>query len=68
MVTVTEQFHLDPDTYLDMVRSEVPGYDVLQRVITEATRQVEVRTVLDLGTGTGETLRHVADSHPRPLS
>jgi tRNA (cmo5U34)-methyltransferase len=61
---VAEQFHFDPDTYLDMVRSEVPDYDVLQQIITEAARQVEARTILDLGTGTGETLRHVADCHP----
>jgi tRNA (cmo5U34)-methyltransferase len=64
MVTVAEQFHFDPDTYLDMVRSEVPDYDVLQRIITEAARQVEARTILDLGTGTGETLRHIGDCHP----
>jgi tRNA (cmo5U34)-methyltransferase len=63
-VTVAEQFHFDPDTYLDMVRSEVPDYDVLQQIITEAARQVEARTILDLGTGTGETLRHLADCHP----
>ena len=64
MVTVAEQFHFDPDTYLDAVRSEVPDYDVLQQVVTEAAVQVKARTVLDLGTGTGETLRHVADCHP----
>jgi tRNA (cmo5U34)-methyltransferase len=63
-VTVAEQFHFDPDTYLDMVRSEVPDYDVLQQILIEAARQVEARTILDLGTGTGETLRHIADSHP----
>jgi len=64
MVTVAEQFHFDPDTYLDRVRSEVPHYDALQQIITEAARQVEARTILDLGTGTGETLRHVAEAHP----
>lgn len=64
MVTVAEQFHFDPDTYLEMVRSEVPNYDVLQQVVVDAASGVEARTVLDLGTGTGMTLSRVADSHP----
>ncbi len=58
------QFHFDPDTYLQMVRSEVPGYDALQEILAEATGSVRAETILDLGTGTGETLRRVAARYP----
>jgi tRNA (cmo5U34)-methyltransferase len=59
-----DQYHFDPGTYLDMVRAEVPAYDRLQAVIADAASEVVARAVLDLGTGTGETLRHVAQHHP----
>ena len=61
---MADQFHFDPDTYLDMVRTEVPGYEQLQAVIADAAREVTATTILDLGTGTGETLRHVTKRHP----
>jgi tRNA (cmo5U34)-methyltransferase len=61
---MAEQFHFDPDTYLDMVRAEVPDYEHLQQVVADATADVEAETILDLGTGTGETLRRVAARHP----
>jgi tRNA (cmo5U34)-methyltransferase len=62
---VAEQFHFDPDTYLDMVRAEVPDYEHLQEVVAEAAGEVvAAETILDLGTGTGETLRRVAGRHP----
>jgi len=61
---MAEQFHFDPDTYLDMVRAEVPAYEHLQQVVADATEAVAAETVLDLGTGTGETLRRVAGRHP----
>jgi len=62
-----EQFHFDPTSYLDLVRSEVPSYDELQRQFGLATVDVEATRILDLGTGTGETARHVLVHHPEAL-
>jgi tRNA (cmo5U34)-methyltransferase len=61
---MAEQFHFDPDTYLAMVRAEVPDYDHLQEVVAEAAGEISAVAVLDLGTGTGQTLRHVSRRHP----
>jgi len=61
---MADQFHFDPDTYLDMVRAEVPDYEELQEVIAMAAGEVTAAAILDLGTGTGETLRHVVHRHP----
>jgi tRNA (cmo5U34)-methyltransferase len=63
-VVVARQFHFDPETYLDAVRAEVPAYDELQAVVANATSGRSVQAVLDLGTGTGETLRRVAQLQP----
>jgi len=63
-VLMAGQFHFDPDTYLQMVRAEVRDYDVLQEIVAQAAGAVLAATILDLGTGTGETLRHVAARHP----
>ncbi len=59
------QFHFDPATYLDLMREEVPHYERLQDAVAEASAgvAVEVATVLDLGTGTGETLAAVLARH-----
>jgi tRNA (cmo5U34)-methyltransferase len=64
VVSMAEQFHFDPGTYLDMVRAEVPDYEQLQEIVAEAAGEIPANTILDLGTGTGETLRHVAQRHP----
>jgi tRNA (cmo5U34)-methyltransferase len=61
---MAEQFHFDPDTYLAMVRAEVPDYDHLQEVLAEAAGEISAHAILDLGTGTGQTLRHVSRRHP----
>ena len=61
---MAEQFHFDPDTYLDMVRSEVPDYEQLQDTVADAASEVVATAILDLGTGTGETLRRVVARHP----
>jgi len=61
---MAEQFHFDPDTYLAMVRAEVPDYDHLQEVVAEAAGEISAEAILDLGTGTGQTLRHVSRRHP----
>ncbi|MGA7271314.1 MAG: class I SAM-dependent methyltransferase, partial [Acidimicrobiia bacterium] len=58
------QFHLDADTYLSMIRSEVQGYDELQALVARATADVPARMILDLGTGTGETALATLKLHP----
>jgi tRNA (cmo5U34)-methyltransferase len=58
------QFHFDPATYLDLMRVEVPAYRRLQEALATATEGVQATSVLDLGTGTGETLVAVLDRHP----
>ena len=58
------QWHLDAETYLEIVRAEVPHYDDLQDRIADATDDLAVSSVLDLGCGTGETGRRVLERHP----
>ena len=58
------QFHLDPGTYLDVVRSEVSAYDEFQDMVAEATMSIVARSILDLGVGTGETALRVLRRHP----
>ncbi len=58
------QWHLDADTYLAMVRAEIPSYDDLQDRLADATADVEARTILDLGSGTGVTAERVLARHP----
>lgn len=57
------QFHWDPDSYLDLMRAEVPDYERLQDETATATGQGASR-MLELGTGTGETARRVLERHP----
>jgi tRNA (cmo5U34)-methyltransferase len=58
------QFHFDPATYLDMMHQEVPAYGRLQEAVAAAaTGGLSVSSVLDLGTGTGETLAAVLRHH-----
>jgi len=54
-----EQFHVDPDTYLEMVRAEVPAYDRLQGAVVSASAGVPATRILDLGAGTGVTSQGV---------
>lgn len=58
------QWHLDPSTYLAMVRAEIRDYDELQALVADATESVDVTRVLDLGSGIGVTARAVIDRHP----
>ena len=58
------QFHLDPATYLERIRAEVPAYDELQDAVAEATAGIHAERVLELGVGTGQTSRRVLDLHP----
>jgi tRNA (cmo5U34)-methyltransferase len=46
------------------MREEVPAYERLQQTVASATAGLVVSRVLDLGTGTGETLAAVLGAHP----
>jgi tRNA (cmo5U34)-methyltransferase len=57
------QFHFHPDGYLELMLSEMPGYDRLQDQAAAATGS-GAALILELGTGTGETARRVLARHP----
>jgi tRNA (cmo5U34)-methyltransferase len=54
----------DPDTYLLEILAEVPGYEELQDGVAATTAGLPVTSVLELGTGTGETALRVRALHP----
>src|ERR1051325_12022706 len=56
-------YHFTQESYLAMMREAVPGYDRLEDEAVAATG-VGAKSVLELGTGTGETARRVLDRHP----
>ena len=58
------QFHWEADSYLELMHSEVPDYRRLQEETAAATGGLGVRSILELGSGTGETTRRVLDEHP----
>jgi tRNA (cmo5U34)-methyltransferase len=57
------QFHFDPATYLDLIRSELDRYDELQEAVASATTEVAATRILELGVGTGETARRLLTLH-----
>lgn len=57
------QFHWKPETYLELIRSEVPRYDELQEQAIAAITSPPER-VLELGMGTGETTRRLIEAYP----
>ncbi|MBK5220394.1 MAG: class I SAM-dependent methyltransferase [Thermoleophilia bacterium] len=57
------QFDWTPETYLELIRSEVPRYDALQDAAVAAIPFAPQR-VLELGMGTGETTRRLIEAHP----
>jgi tRNA (cmo5U34)-methyltransferase len=61
---VNAQFHWDPDTYLELIRSEVPRYDELQQAAVDAI-PFEPARVLELGFGTAETTRRIWERYPK---
>lgn len=60
---MSAQFHIDPETYLDEIRAEVPRYDELQEATIDAIPFPPTR-VLELGVGTGETTHRLLGSYP----
>jgi tRNA (cmo5U34)-methyltransferase len=54
-----------PDSYLETMHEEVPGYAELEDAVAAATERLELGLVLELGTGTGETAVRVLAKHPR---
>ena len=57
------QFHWDPETYLELIHSEVPRYDELQEAAIDAIPFPPAR-VLELGFGTAETTRRIWERYP----
>ena len=57
-------YEWNPDSYLEEMLGEVPGYEELQDAVAAATDGVGARDVLELGTGTGETALRVLALHP----
>ena len=51
----------NPDTYLDEMLEEIPGYEELEAAVAAAARGTKV---LELGTGTGETALRVLERNP----
>jgi tRNA (cmo5U34)-methyltransferase len=45
----------DPDLYLSAIRAEIPRFDEFEDAVAAATAGANVRAVLELGIGTGET-------------
>jgi len=61
---MAEQFHFDPDTYLELVLEEVHDYRELQAQLAREASGIAVQRVLDLGAGTGETSNAIALVYP----
>ncbi|HEY2716744.1 MAG TPA: class I SAM-dependent methyltransferase [Solirubrobacterales bacterium] len=57
------QFDWKPDSYLDLIRAEVPRYEELQDAAIAAIPFAPER-VLELGMGTGETTRRLIEAYP----
>jgi L-threonylcarbamoyladenylate synthase len=57
------QYHFDPTTYVDVIRADVPHYQLLQEELALATG-VDAGRILELGVGTGETARRLLERHP----
>ena len=57
------RFDWKPDTYAELIRSEIPRYDELQAQAIAAIPFPPER-VLELGMGTGETTRRLIEAYP----
>ena len=58
-----QDYDFTRDSYLSMMREAVPGYDSFEEATVAATGS-DATTILELGTGTGETARGVLNTHP----
>jgi tRNA (cmo5U34)-methyltransferase len=58
------EFEWIPETYLTEMLAELPGYEELQEAVVAATDGLTFETVLELGTGTGETALRVLARRP----
>jgi tRNA (cmo5U34)-methyltransferase len=57
------EFHFTPDDYLGTIRADIERFDEFQEAMADATRDLDARRILELGTGTGETARRVLELH-----
>jgi tRNA (cmo5U34)-methyltransferase len=55
MVSAMSDVEWDPDAYLTDMLDELPGYEQLQDAVADAANGLAPESVLELGTGTGET-------------
>lgn len=60
---MSAQFHWDAETYLEMIRAEVPRFDELQQTAIDAIPFPPER-VLELGIGTAETTKRLLAAYP----
>jgi SAM-dependent methyltransferase len=59
------QFHFDPSTYADEIRADIPLFDAFEDAVVAATGEGGgARSILELGTGTGETAARLLERHP----
>jgi L-threonylcarbamoyladenylate synthase len=56
------QFHFDPDTYAAEIRADIPAFDEFEDAVVAASGD-GVRSILELGTGTGETAARLLERH-----
>lgn len=62
------QFHFNPATYAEMIHEDFPEYAELQDAVAAATQTgARVSSILELGTGTGETARRLLALHTEAL-
>jgi tRNA (cmo5U34)-methyltransferase len=54
----------EPDGYLESIQAEIPRFGELQAAVADAAQGLRAQTVLELGTGTGETARRVLELYP----
>jgi tRNA A37 threonylcarbamoyladenosine synthetase subunit TsaC/SUA5/YrdC len=62
-VALEGQFHFNPATYFELVRDDIPVYDSFQEAVAAASGS-GAASILELGTGTGETARRLLERHP----
>ncbi len=60
------QFHFDAGSYPEMIRNDISVFDELQRQLALAAGE-GARRILELGTGTGETTRHLLERYPEAM-